>query len=152
MGKHRLGLHQGKHRSGEQARAPEAVASAAATIRQEQVPLLSVVVQQALDRSLVPQVSGAEAELDLALLPRLLLRMSYVIHLRLVVTPPRRRRDLRSGEAAEVHLVEVALLPSEEAALRLEVTPVASPAMLGREIRLGEVVVLAQARNKSERK
>ena len=40
--------------------APEAVASAA-TIRQEQVPLPSVVVQQALDRSLVPQVSGAEA-------------------------------------------------------------------------------------------
>ena len=78
--------------------------------------------------------------------------MSYVIHLRLVVTPPRRRRDLRSGEAAEIHLVEVALLPSEGAALRLEVTPVASPAMLGREIRLGEVVVLAQARNKSERK
>ena len=61
VGKHRLGLHQGKHRSGEQARAPEAVASAAATIRQEQVPLPSVVVQQALDRSLVPQVSGAEA-------------------------------------------------------------------------------------------
>jgi hypothetical protein len=50
-------------------------------------------------------------------------------------------------------LVEVALLRSEGAALRSEVTPpVASAAMLGREIRLGEVVVLAQARNKNERK